>query len=93
MTSIPEKLSFADACKKEQNLKNNSDLTNLANAMQRLAAEKVEATKRFNKHIAEIDNLHNDILALAMEIEDGAVDVGNVKELYDKAAKLCNIYL
>lgn len=93
MTAIPEKLTFADALQRQQNLKNNSDLENLANAIERLSLERREATKRFNKHIEEIKKLEDEIVALASEIEDGAVDVGDVKELYNRAAKLSGVYL
>lgn len=94
MTSIPEKLSFADVRKQQQNLKNNSDLTNLANALEKLDAKRRELKKSFDKAIAAIYELEGEINDLAAHIESGDVlDIGDVKTLYNRADKLANVYL
>lgn len=72
------KLTFAQAVAREQAAKNNSDLTNLAHALEAITLQR-----------QELAQLEREIRNMAVKIEAGAlVPVGELKALYNRAKGL-----
>jgi hypothetical protein len=72
-----KKLSFADVKKQAQIAKNNSDLMNLASALEYVAMAEQELLA-----------IKNDINTMANAIEQGKlVDVDELSKLFDRAAR------
>lgn len=89
MTAIPQKLSFSEARAKTQAEKNNSDLANLAHAMEYVAAAKIEAQKAYFKFISDAEELETKIVAAAEATEAGVVlDYDTVSDLYNKSRRI-----
>lgn len=86
MTAIPQKFSFAEARQKQQAEKNNSDLANLAQALEYITLNRQEITKRYNKLLEDLAKLEGEVVQCANEIETGELkDYDAVHTLYQKS--------
>lgn len=87
--TIEKKLTFAEMTQNVDAQKNNSDLSNLAHALQYLRAGR----KALEKYVAEqtklMDELEAKINEVAAEVESGElVEVGVISSLYNKAQRI-----
>jgi uncharacterized iron-regulated protein len=90
MEKIEQKFSFEQITKSIQAQKHNSDLQNLAHALEYSDA----AIADYEKSIEKAKNLKKEIIALATRIESGEiVDVQEVRKLYIKSQNLSDFSL
>lgn len=88
------KLTFTEMQNKVQTAKHNSDLENLAHAMEYISAGRIELNEIFQERMKEFSELETKITKLATDIESGiTVHLENVSELYNKARKTSNVSL
>lgn len=88
MSQVSQKLSFAEMTQSVDADKNNSDLSNLAHALQYLRAGRKALEKYVAKQTKLMDDLEAEIKATATEVENGElVEYGVVHKLYEQARK------
>lgn len=83
------KFSFAEHTASVDAAKINSDLQNLASALQYTRAAKVDLDREYQKKLKEIEEHGEKIVKLATEIEAGEIThYDSVHELYQKSRRL-----
>jgi peptidoglycan hydrolase CwlO-like protein len=89
MTKVSQKLSFAEMTEEVDAQKNNSDLSNLAHALQYLRAGRKALETYIAKQTKIMDDLEAEIKKTASEVESGElVEYGIVHKLYEQSRKV-----
>lgn len=92
MTEIATKLSFAESRAHVQAQKNNSDLSNLAHALDYIEANRIELKRVYELALEKLTELELEISSTADAIEGNTVQsYGTVHSLYEKARNGINL--